>query len=115
MGTGPCIQKPNRSIHRGRSIKNKNVTSETDLRQLNFQHQDIPWKRINQIIKEIKWNEIFEGRCNEECTDIFTAIIKQLCLMLINTPVLSTLLQHLKFHSKDTRQSAPKSTIPFYL
>ena len=74
------IESPRQQIL---NSKNKNETSETDLRQLNFHHQDIPWKRINQIIKEIKWNEIFEGRCNEECTDIFIAIIKQLCLMLI--------------------------------
>merc|ERR1712098_132095 len=57
--------------------------SKTGLRQLNFLHQDISWTQIRNTIEEIKWKEIFEGRCNEECTEIFIEIITQICISLI--------------------------------
>ena len=62
--------------------KNEEIT-KTGLRQLNFHHQDISWTQIRNTIEEIKWKEIFEGRCNEECTEIFIEIIKQICISLI--------------------------------
>merc|ERR1711977_222090 len=56
---------------------------ETDLRQLNFHHENVSWDEIKEIIKEMPWTELFDGKNNEECTNIFIYFIKVICLWLI--------------------------------
>ena len=63
--------------------ENMEAMEENDLRQLNFHNEKVPWSLIKQILKELDWNRIFEGRNNEECTHIFIEIIKKICIDLI--------------------------------
>ena len=56
---------------------------EDDLRQLNFHSEKVSWERIGQILNELDWEIIFEGRNVEECTHIFIEIIKTICLKII--------------------------------
>jgi len=60
---------------------NENVEG-SDLQQLNFHSEKVPWSLIKQIIKEIDWYRIFEGRNNDECMHIFM-IIKKICFDVI--------------------------------
>ena len=56
---------------------------ETDLRQLNFHHENVSWDEIKEIIKEMPWTELFNGKNNEECTDIFIYFIRIICFWKI--------------------------------
>ena len=50
-----------------------------DLRQLNFHHEKVSWEEIKELIREMPWAELFEGKNNEECTEIFIYFIKKIC------------------------------------
>merc|ERR1711915_258107 len=52
---------------------------ETDLRQLNFHHKNVSWDEI----KEMPWTELFNGKNNEECTEIFIYFIRIICFWKI--------------------------------
>ena len=52
---------------------------EDDLRQLNFHHEKVSWEEIKELIREMPWAELFEGKNNEECTEIFIYFIKKIC------------------------------------
>merc|ERR1712082_452638 len=38
---------------------------------------------INEILEEMPWGKLFEGKSNEECTEMFINCIKKICLQLI--------------------------------
>merc|ERR1712240_411001 len=56
---------------------------ETDLRQLNFHHENVSWDEIKEIIKEMPWTELFDRKKNEECTEIFIYFIRIICFWKI--------------------------------
>merc|ERR1711962_1701181 len=107
--TRPDIHKQSRDNNTIRHIKNHNIRpqiievstnlkdcneltsnndeateiEETDLRQLNFHHENVSWDEIKEIIKEMPWTELFNGKNNEECTDIFIYFIRIICFWKI--------------------------------
>merc|ERR1712228_373494 len=54
-----------------------------DLRQLNFHHENVSWDEIKEIIKEMPWTELFNGKNNEEYTEIFIYFIRIICFWKI--------------------------------
>merc|ERR1711874_560176 len=46
----------------------------------NFHHEKVCWEEIKELIKEMPWAELFEGKNNEECTEIFIYFIKIICI-----------------------------------
>ena len=56
---------------------------EADLRQLNFHHENVSWDDIKEIIKEMPWTELFKGKNNKECTEIFKYLIRINCFRKI--------------------------------
>ena len=56
---------------------------ENDLRTLNFHYENVNWERIKEIIELMPWRELFEGKNNKECTEIFIDCIRRICLCLI--------------------------------
>merc|ERR1712240_970772 len=67
-----------------KTTENENETDDqVDLRQLNFHHEKIDWERINKILKEMPWNELFHGLNNENCTELLLYCIKEICLIKI--------------------------------
>ena len=41
------------------------------------------WEEIKELIKKMPWAELFEGKNNEECTEIFIYFIKMICIWKI--------------------------------
>merc|ERR1712240_414025 len=56
---------------------------DTDLRQLNLHHENVSWDEIKEIIKEMPWTELFNGKNNKECTEIFIYFIRIICFWKI--------------------------------
>merc|ERR1712240_892489 len=48
---------------------------------LNFHHEKIDWERINKILKEMPWNELFHVLNNVNCTELLLYCIKEICLI----------------------------------
>merc|ERR1712240_340630 len=66
------------------TTKNENETdNQVDLRQLNFHNEKIDWEGMNKILKEMPWNELFNGLNNENCTELLLYCIKEICLIKI--------------------------------
>ena len=56
---------------------------EEDLRTLNFHHENVSWSLINEILEEMPWGRWFEGKSNEQCTEIFIRCVREICFNLI--------------------------------
>merc|ERR1711915_645492 len=67
----------------GTTEKENETDDQIDLRQLNFHHEKIDWEGINEILKEMPWNELFHGLNNENCTELPLYCIKEICLIKI--------------------------------
>ena len=67
-----------------KTTKNENeIDDQVDLRQLNFHHVKIDWEGINEILKEMPWNELFHGLNNEDCTELLLYCVKEICIRKI--------------------------------
>merc|ERR1712055_721887 len=61
------------------NTENEAEGEEDDLRLLNFHHEKVCWEEIKELIRELPWAELFEGKNNEECTEILIYFIKKIC------------------------------------
>ena len=43
----------------------------------------VDWSEINEILKELPWNELLHGLNNEECIDLFLNCVKDICIRKI--------------------------------
>merc|ERR1711913_135817 len=66
------------------NTENEAEGEEDDLRLLNFHHEKECWEEIKELIRELPWAELFEGKNNEECTEIFIFFIKMICIWKIH-------------------------------
>merc|ERR1711874_475874 len=62
------------------NTENEADGEEDDLRLLNFHHEKVCWEEIKELIRELPWAELFEGKNNEECTEIFIYFMKMICI-----------------------------------
>ena len=53
------------------------ITSNLDLRQLNFHHEKVDWREIKEILKNMHWKNLFESLNNKECIDLFIYCIEK--------------------------------------
>ena len=65
------------------NTENEAEGEEDDLRLLNFHHEEVCWEEIKELIRELPWAKLFEGKNNEECTEIFIYFIKMICIWKI--------------------------------
>ena len=49
----------------------------------NTPHEKVDWEGINEILKEMPWNELFHGLNNEDCTELLLYCVKEICLRKI--------------------------------
>ncbi|MCP4255272.1 MAG: hypothetical protein GY775_18075, partial [Candidatus Scalindua sp.] len=56
---------------------------ENDLRQLNFHHEKVNWTQMKEVLLEMPWKEIFDGKNNEECTEIFIYVIQIIRFLMV--------------------------------
>merc|ERR1711874_925506 len=65
------------------NMENEAEGEEDDLRLLNFHHEVVCWEEIKELIRVLPWAKLFEGKNNEECTEIFIYFIKMICIWKI--------------------------------
>ncbi len=56
---------------------------ENDLRHLNFHHEKVNWTQMKEVLLEMPWKEILDGKDNEECTEIFIYVIQIICFLMV--------------------------------
>ncbi|CAL4086617.1 unnamed protein product [Meganyctiphanes norvegica] len=66
--------------HQTKENVKKEAEKEPIFWQLNFHNEDVNWKLINEVLKRIQWEMLFDNKDTESCTITLLEILLKLCL-----------------------------------
>ena len=73
----------NTNMYQTNTNEAKNFIGEPEFWHLNFHHENVSWPCINEEINKIQWQEMFNGKDTETCTNILMECLLILCFNLI--------------------------------